>query len=86
MHCIPGSRGVADITSVTMPLLSIQKKNCYSWPCCCYTDQHSVSDPGADQLIQDPEWKGSWISHTTGKEGNEPASQSSKVCKSVHVQ
>ena len=51
----------------------------FSWPCCSYPDQHSVSDPGANQLIQVPEKKSSHVTDAEGKEGNERASESSDV-------
>ena len=47
-------------------------------PCCSYPEQHSVSDPGANQLIQVPEKKSNHITDAVGKEGNERASESSK--------
>jgi len=50
-----------------------------------YPDQHSVSDPGADQLIQVPEKKSSHVTDAEGKEGNERASESSDVCINICV-
>ena len=44
-----------------------------------YPDQHSVSDPGANQLIQVPEKKSSHVPDAERKEGNERASESSDV-------
>ena len=47
-------------------------------PCCSYPEQHSVSDPGANQLIQVPEKKSNHITDAEGKERNERASERSK--------